>query len=252
MAMGLISQGLKGGARDSDLVADSLKEFNLRARDITSTAPAGFKALGLNAKQMAADIAAGGPRATAALQLTLDKLRAYPDTSNKASVAANLFGTQSEDMQKALASLDPSTAIKGLGDVGGAADKMAKTVGTNPAAALESFKRQAQMKLADVTGHFVTFAMANTNVMKPVLIGLGGIAAVILAIRAGQIAWTAATTAWSAVTTVATGVQWLYNAALDANPITLIIIGVLALVAATASCGRRTTRSAPSCRPRGV
>jgi phage-related minor tail protein len=62
MAMGLISQGLKGGARDSDLVADSLKEFDLRARDITSTAPAGFKALGLSGKKMAADIAAGGPR----------------------------------------------------------------------------------------------------------------------------------------------------------------------------------------------
>lgn len=233
MATGLISQGLKGGARDADLVADSLKEFNLRARDITSTAPAGFKALGLNAKQMAADIAAGGPRATAALQLTLDKLREYPNTSNKASVAANLFGTQSEDMQKALASLDPSTAVKALGDVGGAADKMAQVVGNNPASALESFKRQAQMKLADVSGHFIQFAMANTNVMKPVAIGLGTIAAVILAIRAGQIAWTAATTAWSAVTTVATGVQWLYNAALDANPITLIIIAVIALVAAT-------------------
>jgi hypothetical protein len=201
---------------------------------------------------MAADIAAGGPRATAALQMTLDKLRAYPDTSNKASVAANLFGTQSEDMQKALASLDPSTAIKGLGDVGGAADKMAQTVGNNPAAALESFKRQAQMKLAEVTGHFVTFAMANTNVHEA-----GGDRPRRDRRRhpghpRGQIAWTAATTAWSAVTTVATGVQWLYNAALDANPITLIILAVLALVVATAILWKKNDAFRAFMRPRGV
>jgi hypothetical protein len=241
MAMGLISQGLKGGARDSDLVADSLKEFDLRARDITSTAPAGFKALGLSGKKMAADIAAGGPRATIALQKTLDALRKYPDNANKASIAADLFGTQSEDMQKALSHLDPSTAVKALGKVGGAADQMAKTVGNNPAAALETFKRQATMKLADISGHFVSFAMANTSVMKPVAIGLGAIAAVILAIRAGQIAWTAATTAWSAVTTVATGVQWLYNAALSANPMTLVVIGIIALIAVIVLIATKTT-----------
>jgi hypothetical protein len=89
------------------------------------------------------------------------------------------------------------------------------------------------MKLAEITGHFVSFAMANQGAMKPVVIGLAAVAGVILAIRAGQVAWTAATAAWSAVTTVATGVQWLYNAALSANPITLIIIAVVALVAAT-------------------
>lgn len=151
-AMGLIQQGLKGGARDTDLVADSLKEFNLRARDITSTAPAGFKALGLNAKQMAKDIAAGGPQAAAALQLTLDKLKAYPDNATKASVAADLFGTQSEDMQKALMSLDPSTAVSALGQVGGAATTMGDELRDNASTRVEVFKRRMENAFVQVLG----------------------------------------------------------------------------------------------------
>jgi hypothetical protein len=183
---------------------------------------------------MARQIGKGGTDASAGLDTVLNKLRGIKDPVKQAQAATQLFGTQAEDLGKALYSLDPSTAVQALGKVGGAADQMAKTVGTNPASALESFKRQAQLKLAAISGHFITFAMNNQQYVKPLAIGLGAIAAVILAIRAGQIAWTAATTAWSAVTTVATGVQWLYNAALDANPITLIILAVLALVVVTA------------------
>jgi phage-related minor tail protein len=151
-AMGLIQQGLQGGARDSDLVADSLKEFNLRARDITSTAPAGFKALGLNAKQMAKDIAAGGKPAADALQLTLDKLKAYPDNATKASVAADIFGTQSEDMQKALMSLDPSSAVDALGQVTGAATTMGDDLRDNASTRIEVFKRRAENAFVQVLG----------------------------------------------------------------------------------------------------
>ena len=233
-ATGLLSQGLKGGARDADLVADAIKEFSIRSIDGSTTTAQGFKMIGLNAKDMAQQIGKGGTSATAALDTTLDRLRGIKDPVKQAQAATQLFGTQAEDLGKALYSLDPSTAVKALGDVGGAADKMAKTVHDNPAAALESFKRQAQMKLAEIAGHFITFATSNSQYIKPLAIGLGAIAAVILAIRLGQIAWTAATTAWTAVTTIATGVQWLFNAALAANPVTLIVLGVLALVAALA------------------
>jgi hypothetical protein len=233
MATGLLSQGLKGGARDADLVADAIKEFSIRAVDGSTTSAQGFKALGLNARAMGTQIGKGGKDATAGLDTVLDRLRGVEDPVKRGQIAVQLFGTQAEDLGKALYSLDPSTAVQALGKVGGAADQMAKTVGNNPASALESFKRQAQLKLAEISGHFITFAMNNQQYIKPLAIGLGAVAAVILAIRLGQIAWTAATTAWTAVTTVATGVQWLYNAALAANPITLIVLGILALVAVT-------------------
>lgn len=240
-AMGLISQGLKGGARDADLVADSLKEFNLRARDITSTAPAGFKALGLNAKQMASDVAAGGPRATKALQATLDALRKYPDTSKKASVASAIFGTQSEDMQKALESLDPSKAIEGLGKVGGAAGKAMDALQGQPAKILEKFKRTVTTRLAEVAMKFLGFAKDHKDVMKPLAITLGGIAAAVLTIRTGMLLWTTAQAAWSAATAIATGAQWLWNAALAASPVTWIIIGIVALIAAIVLIATKTT-----------
>jgi hypothetical protein len=43
------------------------------------------------------------------------------------------------------------------------------------------------------------------------------------------------------VTTVATGVQWLYNAAMSANPATLIVLGLLALIAVIVVIATKTT-----------
>ncbi|MFJ8023369.1 phage tail tape measure protein [Streptomyces sp. NPDC096311] len=231
MATGLLSQGLKGGARDADLVADSLKEFNLRARDITSTAGAGFKALGLNGKQMAADVAAGGPKATAALQKTLDALRKYPDSSKKASIAANIFGTQSEDMQKALASLDPAHAVQALGQVGGAADRMTKTLGDNPKAALEGFQRTATMTATQVAGTFITFAMKNKEIFGPLAGILAGVAVAVLAVSAAQKVYAAYTAIASAAQTIWNAEIWASTAALLANPMTWVVIGIIALIA---------------------
>ncbi|MFJ3826242.1 phage tail tape measure protein [Streptomyces nodosus] len=159
MATGLIAQGMAGGARDTDIAADALKEFNLRARDATSTAPEGFKALGLNARKMADDIAAGGPRATKALQLTLDALRKYPDDADKASVAANIFGTQSEDMQKALLEMDPSKATAALGAVGGAAKQAGDDLRDNAGAKFEQFKRKSLMAIGSAVGTYALPAL---------------------------------------------------------------------------------------------
>ncbi|WP_030855232.1 phage tail tape measure protein, partial [Streptomyces sp. NRRL S-475] len=52
-ALGLISQGIKGGARDADIAADALKEFSIRAIDGSDSTAQGFKALGLDAGDMA-------------------------------------------------------------------------------------------------------------------------------------------------------------------------------------------------------
>jgi phage-related minor tail protein len=241
MATGLLSQGLKGGARDADLVADSLKEFNLRARDITSTAGAGFKSLGLNGKQMAADVAAGGPKATAALQATLDALRKYPDTSKKASIASNIFGTQSEDMQRSLESLDPSTAVSAMGKVAGAADRMSKTVSDSPAAALETFKRQATVKLAEVGGVFVSFAMDNKGAFGPLIGILGIVAGAILAVSVAQKIYATYTAIASAAQTIWNAEIWASTAALLANPMTWIVLAIIALIVVIVLIATKTT-----------
>lgn len=54
-----------------------------------------------------------------------------------------------------------------------------------------------------------------------------GIGAAVVAYQA----WTTAIQTWQAITKIATGVQWAFNAAMDANPVMLIVIAVAALAA---------------------
>lgn len=190
MAMGIIKQGLQGGARDADIVADAMKELNIRVKDGQSAAPA-LKLLGLSAKDMALAFNEGGPKATKALDTITDRLRAVKDPTERFKLSQQLLGTQSEDLAKALYSIDPSQAVAALGDVSGAADKMAKTVGNSPASALESFKRKAVTKLAEVSGTFIQFAMDNQSVFLPLTYTLMGLAATVLVVKAAMMTYSA-------------------------------------------------------------
>lgn len=240
-AMGLLSQGLQAGARDADIVADAIKEFSIRAIDGSVTTAAGFEAIGLDAETMAARIAGGGESATGALDLTLERLRGIEDPVKRSAAAVQLFGTQSEDLGEALYALDPSTAVAALGEVSGAADKVTETVGESPAKALESFKREAVHRLADVSGAFIQFATDNAGVFEPLAYTLAGIAVAVLVIKGGMMVWTAAQTAWTAATTIATGAQWLWNAALAANPMVWVVVGIAAVIAAIVLIATQTT-----------
>jgi len=240
-AMGLLSQGLKGGARDADLVADSIKEFSIRAVDGSTTTAQGFKMIGLNAKDMAATIGKGGKGATQALDETLDRLRGIKDPVKQAQAATALFGTQAEDLGQALYKLDPSTAVQALGKVGGAADKMSKTVSDSPAAALETFKRQATVKLAEVGGVFVSFAMDNKGAFEPLIGILGGVAAAVLAVSVAQKLYATYTAIASAAQTIWNAEIWASTAALLANPMTWIVLAIIALIAVIVIIATKTT-----------
>lgn len=232
-ATGLLAQGLKAGARDADQVADALGQFGERALAGGGAVDDAFKSLGLNADDMAAKIGAGGDSASDALGTTLDALRGTTDEQVKLNAAAALFGDPGNVMGDALFALDPATAAAsaGMDKAAGSTDKLVTTMGGNAAATLESFKRQAVMKLSEVAGVFVGFAMDNQQVMMPLAATLAGIAATVLVVRGAMMAWTAAQAIWTAATTVATAVQWAYNAAMAANPIVLIIIAVIAVIA---------------------
>jgi phage-related minor tail protein len=97
-ALGLMNQALQAGARDSDVAADALKEFSIRAVDGSKTTIDGFKSLKLNAKDMQEQISQGGPKAAAGLDTVLDRLRAVKDPAERSRIAVELFGTQAEDL----------------------------------------------------------------------------------------------------------------------------------------------------------
>ncbi|WP_030244197.1 phage tail tape measure protein [Streptomyces sp. NRRL S-350] len=153
-ALGLMNQALKAGARDADVASDAIKEFSLRAIDGSTGSADAYKALGLNAKQMTATIAAGGPKAAEATQLVFDKMRALKDPVEKNTVAVGLFGTQAEDLGSALAAMDPKTAVKTLGDVARAAEKAGNTLNDNASTRLAAFGRQAQQVFVDVVDRY--------------------------------------------------------------------------------------------------
>lgn len=231
-ATGLISQGLRAGARDSDVVADALKEFSIRAVDGSKLTAQGFKDVGLNAGKMATAIGKGGTSARDALGLTLEKLRAIPDPVKRSQAAVALFGTQAEDLGDALYALDTKKAVGELGNVGGAATRMGQELNDNAGAKIETFKRQAQQQFTELAGSIITFAQQNQTWLVPVAKVLGVVAGALLAVVAAVKVWEAVQIAAKAATVAWTAVQWLLNAALSANPIGLVIIAVMALVAA--------------------
>lgn len=171
---GLLAQGMKAGARDTDTVADALKEFQIRTTDGSKASADAFKLLGMNAKDSTALFAKGGEGAAKGLQDVLDRLRSMKDPVDRNAAAVGLFGTKAEDLGQALFSLDPSKAVDSLGKVSGAAKQAGDDLRDNAGVKFEQFKRKALMAIGDVVGkyalpplmRFGTFL--NTDVVPPV------------------------------------------------------------------------------------
>jgi len=238
-ALGLIQQAIKGGARDADVAADALKEFSIRAVDGSQTTAQGFKALGLDADTMAERIGKGGKSAADALDLTLDRLRGIKDPVKQSQIAVNLFGTQAEDLGKALFSMDPSKAVNTIGKVGGAADKLGKGLRSGPMYQIQTFKREIQQGLTEVLGKYLIPALTKTLKagkdafswikdnqvwLAPLASSLGAIAGSLLAYATYVKVVELATKAWAAV-------QVILNAVMEANPIVLVVLAIAALAA---------------------
>lgn len=151
-ALGLINQGLAAGARNSDLAADALKEFQIRATDASETSAEGFRSLGLDAEEMTAKIAAGGQGARDGLDEVLRKLRETEDPVLRNAAAVALFGTQAEDLGDALFAMDPSNAVASLGQVEGAAQRMFDTLADNDATKMEQAQRNIEVAADGIKG----------------------------------------------------------------------------------------------------
>lgn len=145
-AMGLIIQSLRAGARNSDFVADSLKEFGIRGQDASELSARGFELIGLNAKEMTRKIAAGGGEANEALGQVLTNLRNMEDPVKRNEAAVALFGTKAEDLGDALFNMDLPTATQQLGNQAGATDNLG-TAYDNAKSKLDVWWRENKQKV---------------------------------------------------------------------------------------------------------
>ena len=183
-AMGALSNAVKAGARNTDLAADALRELSIRGIDGSKSTAAGFKALGLDAEDMAAKLAAGGPSAQKATSEIIQALGGMSDPIAQEAAGVALFGTRYEELgPKAIAALDPATA--GLEDYEGAAKRAGDTLNDNTATRIEEFKRKASDMASDLAAKAIpkieTFGKAFSNLPTPIqgtIAGLGGLAVV--------------------------------------------------------------------------
>lgn len=151
-SLGLLNQALEGGARNSDLAADALKEFQIRATDASELSAGAFEQLGFNAEEMTAKIARGGPEAREGLNQVLDGLRAMEDPVARNATGVALFGTQWEDLGSALLNMDPSSAVESLGQVEGATSRAMDALGGNAASKIESAQRNIEIAADGIKG----------------------------------------------------------------------------------------------------
>lgn len=203
-----------------DKVGDSVKEFSIRATDGSKRSADAFKVLGLNSQEMARDVATGGEVGAAAFQKTVDALLGIEDPAKQAQTAIALFGTPMEDLGTDkipyfLESLaGGQDAFEGWqGSATEAADALAASV--DP---LESFQRsmmgvvtEGLMPFVGPAKEMADWAKENPAVVQGVIVVLGLLATAL---------------------TVAAVAQWAMNAALLANPMTWVIVGIGLLIAA--------------------
>lgn len=154
-AIQLLVNASSKGMYGLDKLGDALKEFTIRATDMSTASKVGFDLLGLSQKDMAAKFLAGGETARGAFDQIITGLRGIKDPVKQSQAALALFGTPLEDLSvseipKFLAMMDSTKST--LGQVAGAADRMGATLNDNAKTNLTAFWRTAQMLFVDFLG----------------------------------------------------------------------------------------------------
>lgn len=226
----LLASQAEKGQWGIDKVGDAIKEFTIRATDMSTATQEAFAELGMDAQTMSNRLLAGGETARQAFAEILNGLLAIKDPTDQATTALALFGTPLEDLNVAeipqfLQSL--AAAQNGLGDVAGAAQGAATTLEQSAGQKLDAFKRKAEVALVETLAGAIDWFQRNSDWVTPLAIGLG-----ILAGAIGTLI---------IVTKIWTAVQTALNVVMAMNPIVLIVIAVLALIAVIVLIATKTT-----------
>lgn len=136
------------GAWNLDKVGDAAKESFIRLQDLSDSSREGLQALGLDANQMAADIAAGGDAANRAYQATLLALGNMENATDRNTVGVKLFGTMWEDLEDSVV-LAMQAGQAGLGEFEGATARAMEALQNNGIFQMEQLKRNFALGFAE-------------------------------------------------------------------------------------------------------
>ncbi|GLC88259.1 phage tail tape measure protein [Lysinibacillus piscis] len=269
---GILISGAEQGAWNMDKVGDAVKEFGINAIDGSKGTAKGFKAIGLDADDMAKKIGVGGESAQNAFVATIAGLAAMKDPIERNTAGVALFGTQWEDVRDdvVLSMADTTSAIAGFeGATGRAAEALHNNFGSrlekvwrdlklSMVEAFQSEKMQGfisgvmsdiESAVPSIKNAFKSIAEVMTNNVEPVYegfkIGVGWIVdnkdlviAALTGVVSGFVAFKAITFVKAALdlyktsTFASTLATNGFNAALRANPIGLVVTAIGLLVAA--------------------
>ena len=152
-ATDIIVRGLDEGVFTSDKLIDALKEFTIRAVDGSKASSEAYRTLGLDARETAAGILAGGDAAEQATDKIVTGLLSLKDPLERETAGVALFGAMWEDVggDVILNALDPLQSK--IEDVEGATAQMSETANDNLSTKLTSAWRSLQnvvLEFADV------------------------------------------------------------------------------------------------------
>ena len=221
--MGLLAAGAKNPIFEIDKLGDAVKEFTLRIADTKAVADP-LKELGLDVEDIQHKINTG--KGTEAFDEVVTALSDVENQTDRTRIAAALMGGPGEDAQAALKALGDAGGIAAvsLDDTAGSAKKVADNMAASPGQAFDSIMRTVGNTLGQTLApalRIVSDFMAD----NPGLIQ--AVVPVVLALAVALGIWAIA--------------QWAVNSALLANPVTWIILGIVALVAIIVMIATKTT-----------
>jgi hypothetical protein len=206
----MIQQGADLSATYGGTAAEAVDALSSAMRGEAD--PAERLGLGLSASAVAAEMAAEGT----------DKLTGKAGTAAKAQATMNLIAKQGAASMGQFAA-QSGTAAEAQQIAGASMKNMASTMG--------QALLPAATAVADIFAKIAEFVQNNSTLFL-ILAGIvAGFAGAILAVSAALKVYQMAQTLVSAATKIWAGVQWLLNAAMSANPIALVVIAIVALIA---------------------
>ena len=205
-AMGMIVAASSDGAIGMDKMGDALKEFTIRATDMSKSTSGVYETLGLDMEDMTNQLLAGGDTAEGAMAKIVHGLQGIKDPGQQAAASLALFGTPLEDLgtdqiPNFLGMVDP------MGDafdsLDGKAASMGDTLNDNTATSAEAAKRAFIGMLSDgitpllgPATQFLNWVTETPGVLQGLGIALGVVA----------VAWAGVTLAASPWLAIAIGI----------------------------------------------
>lgn len=257
----MLINGAENGTFSVDKLGDAVKEFGIRVKD--GTADDAFKELGLSVDVTKEKFGAGGAAAKEALEQVTTALFNIDDPIQQNLLGVTMFGTMWEDLGvdgvKALVDIqgEISTTSTALEDIN---NQKYDDIGS----AISGLGRQLQVEIVEPLGEelkpvvedAISYVQENGPKIKEILRGIvekigefvsfivnnsSTIISTIIGISTGLLAWNVTSIIQGVVGAIkafklanegATIAQWAMNAAMNANPIGLIVSIIAGLVAA--------------------